>query len=344
MQTSQVQYSTALDEILISPVLDLRAYDRVNLGFTRTNTNAGTTSRLRFSTNGGLSWITRHACTTDNSGFALFDLSEQLAGQSAARLSFQFDSEFPVSGSWQLDDLFLNGRPAPPIATAPLPAQPPLPIPSFVTDVGCTWSQFLPIEGSSLQLRVDRNGDGVYAGELDNWMDLPDQPDGTLLQTLHTIALNNNGFHAFEFRARCVDGTYGYSGQTGTPGISDDWAVFTAVPPMVPIASDPLPAQPAEVWFETIGTVGCTWTQSSGINGDSLQFRVDLNGDGDYLDGVNEGWIPLAAQPSAEVLTVQQGVSFLSNGQFAFEFRAKSLAGFWGYSGNAGIEGIEDDW
>jgi formylglycine-generating enzyme required for sulfatase activity len=113
--------------------------------------------------------------------------------------------------------------------------------------------------------------------------------------------------------------------------------------PIEPVAGTPVPPQPA-VWTDVDGFLGCTWTHPLGISGSELQLRVDRNGDGDYGDGPGEAWVYLETQPNAGVIQALAPYQFNANGSFGFEFRARTVGGAWGYSGDLGQEGIQDDW
>jgi hypothetical protein len=112
-----------------------------------------------------------------------------------------------------------------------------------------------------------------------------------------------------------------------------------------PVASGPDPTQPPTAWVSLTGSVGCTWSQPLGVSGTDLEVRIDANGDGDYLDGGAENWSPIADLPDSTSLTFSTSVTYLQAGtDLAFEFRARSGQGLWGYSGTANAEGIADDW
>jgi formylglycine-generating enzyme required for sulfatase activity len=80
------------------------------------------------------------------------------------------------------------------------------------------------------------------------------------------------------------------------------------------------------------------------VDGSSLGIRLDVNGDGDYLDGDGENWTSLPVQPNALSISASFAVSWGQDGVFPFELRAKGVNGVWAYSGSTGSEGISDDW
>ncbi|MCB1047401.1 MAG: hypothetical protein KDC10_09385, partial [Calditrichaeota bacterium] len=114
--------------------------------------------------------------------------------------------------------------------------------------------------------------------------------------------------------------------------------------PAPPHADTPLPSQPPAIWYSTSGVIGCAWHHPQTVSGSDLEVRIDSNDDGDYLDGGQEDWTALPDQPDETDLQVQTATIFATDGQFQFEFRAKSGIGNWGYSGTGGVEGIADDW
>lgn len=138
-----------------------------------------------------------------------------------------------------------------------------------------------------------------------------------------------------------------YQGMTGFPiSLPSGMPAFVACAAGIYTAAiSPVPAQPVGTpWIDNVGTIGCTWSSSCGVNGSQLEFRRDLNGDQDYADGGEESWTPLPDQADGSLLTVALTVEWTSNGTFAFEFRAQELSGTWKYSGTQGEPGITDDW
>ena len=121
---------------------------------------------------------------------------------------------------------------------------------------------------------------------------------------------------------------------------------FDDVPPT---ASDPIPPQPmVGHWNSLTGTIGCTFSDPSGVDAASLQVRIDADGDGDYEDGGAENWTDVPGFDSSNEILVTTDVTY-SEGleNMAFEFRAGDLSelnDIYGYSGYGNAEGIADDW
>ncbi len=136
-----------------------------------------------------------------------------------------------------------------------------------------------------------------------------------------------------------------FTGDLPTDGAS--WRVddfYLTGTPRPPVAFEPVPNQASAFWTTLSGNLGCSFYHPLSVMGDSLELRVDMNGDGDYLDGGEEDWTLLTAFASADSLELLVPHSFSSAGLFRFEFRAKTANSRWGYSGTAGLEGISDDW
>ncbi len=344
VQTSHPALGAALNEWLISPVYDLSWWEDVRAGFTQQVTHANSEAAFRTSTNGGLSWTTRGSFTQNTTGDTLFDVSSWADGNANARFAFRFHADAATGGSaWRVDDFWLDGTPKPPVASAPEPDQN-LPVWDQISGtVGCLFSQPLGVRGDSLQVRVDLNGDGDYLdGATEAWQLLPAQADGASLTLGHAFSVAQNGWYLFEFRAKSGAGRWGYSGNQGQEGPEDDWGVEVAAEP--PVASAPMPAQPPVAWNTLTGTIGCTFSHSVSVDGSSLAWRLDLNRDGDYLDGGMEDWQSVAPQASAPTVVAMATVTVPENGSYAFEWKARALGGLWAWSGTDMAEGLTDDW
>jgi formylglycine-generating enzyme required for sulfatase activity len=116
-----------------------------------------------------------------------------------------------------------------------------------------------------------------------------------------------------------------------------------------PVASTPFPEQPMlDAWGSLTGTIGCLFTDPSGVDASTVELRIDANGDGDYLDGGAENWTLVEGLVSSSELEVRTEASWLVDGLgLNFEFRAQDLAPTstqWAYSGGQYTEGITDDW
>ncbi len=183
--------------------------------------------------------------------------------------------------------------------------------------------------GSEATFRISTNGSL-------SWSTVVTWSENTIRRSLIDISNWADGESAvcFAFRFRSEFQTDGPSWRV------DDFVIDGS--PQNPIAALPVPSQPPAPWLEGTGNIGCTWIHPLGI--DSVQVRIDYNGDGDYLDGFNESWQPVSDLSDEEEMDVYYLATFGNNGLHRFEFRSKISGGAWGYSGTAGIEGIADDW
>ena len=231
-----------------------------------------------------------------------------------------------------------------PIASNPIPDTTSPSWSVWTGTIGCTFTHPYGVLGNSLAWRIDANDDNDYMdGGLENWHTVPSQPNAVLLTASASVTLNGgigDGNINYEWKAGAVDGLTGFSGNQQLEGASDDWVVFTP-----PVASNPIPGQSqSEYWTDLENAIACTWIHPRGINGDSLQARVDFNGDGDYNDGGLEDWWSLPVQGDNTIVTTSANVRFSRKGHKSFEMRAKSLDGSWGYTGTTANPGISDDW
>lgn len=339
IRASQPIYGLPMDEWLITPVYDLRGVDVESLRFISDGwLTGGATAQLKCSANGGLSWTTCNTWTAGQNQEPLFGektigLPSSLDQQANVRFAFVFHSDFVSECYWGIDDLLLLGQPVAPVATTPLPAQPPALVTGFVCQVGCTWQHPFGVNGASLQIRWDANGDGDYEDlGVERWHSLTEQVDGQVLSTQGQARWTTTGsaLH-FELRARAGMGAWGYSGSQNIQNIGDDWTIQLAPPPdlTAPFMSEVLPDIAAQAaWHsQRQQTVGCRIEDiESGIDAASLAMRVDWNGDGIY-SAPNEGWQALSGYENGSSVTLRETLTLPVDGSFRVEFRASDSAG-----------------
>jgi formylglycine-generating enzyme required for sulfatase activity len=237
IQTAQPAFSVPQVEWLVSPLYNLAGHQEIELGYTHSYTHANSTATVKYSTNGGVAWQDLTAFGSTTSGNIVTDISAWADNASTVRFAFVFTGQFVVGGaSWRIDDFFLDGVATAPIATVPVPSQPPAAWNTVTGTVGCTWTHPLGVSGAELEVRIDANGDGDYQdGAAENWLALADVSDANLLVVTAEVGYLNPGLHqTFEFRARSGVGSWAYSGTTGTEGIADDWFVDIIQPDTTP--------------------------------------------------------------------------------------------------------------
>jgi len=124
--------------------------------------------------------------------------------------------------------------------------------------------------------------------------------------------------------------------------------VFVQIDGAVPVFSNPTPAlQPEPLWINSRTVeIGCSISDFNLIDPNSLNYRIDANGNGIYDD--SEAWtaLPQAGRQirNRDELTILFDVSYEADGVLAFEFKATDFYGNIGYSGLSSQEGISDDW
>ncbi len=330
MESNHTAFEATFDEWLKSPVYDLTWWENVEAGFTNSYIHANSEAAFRVSTNGGLSWSTVQAWTASTNETILLDVSNWVDGESNVRFAFRFRSDFITDGpSWRIDDFFLNGTPNAPVASTPVPEQPPAVWTSGTGTIGCTWMQPLEVEGDSLQVRIDYNGDGDYLdGAEEDWLDLPMQADAASIDVTHLATFGNNGLLKFEFRAKSVGGAWGYSGTAGIEGIADDWFVLINADLEPPTFANYIPSgQPDPVWLPDLTTsVGVQVTDDASVDASTIQMRVDTNADGAFT-GPEEAWQTLSGYIDGSLVDVLEEVNFVGDGEYIAQFQAADLAG-----------------
>ncbi|MCB9473384.1 MAG: SUMF1/EgtB/PvdO family nonheme iron enzyme [Candidatus Delongbacteria bacterium] len=331
MSTSHSAFDPVSEEWLISPTLDMSWWRDLQLTFEHEYIEAGSTASVRYSINNGLSWNSLQVFSGSVSGTYNGDISSWADGSSFIRLAFQFTAAPEIGGaSWWLDNLLLSGVPVEPVASNPVPSQPPAVWTQVTGQIGCTWSHPLGVAGSQLQMRVDSNGDGDYLdGAAESWVFVPPYTSASQIDLAETVGFNSNGMFRYEFRARTDGGEWGYSGDGSIEGISDDWFVLIFADLDPPAFSNFLPSgQPEPAWQPSLAaTVGCTISDSgTGIDGSTIEWRVDWDHNGGFGGGA-EDWQSLAGYGNGPMIVVQEPLALPEDGVYRVEFRASDLFG-----------------
>ena len=350
---SQQQFQEPFAEWLISPIYDLSSYVDLELSFWHNYQHDVSEAKVKYSINGGASWSLLTTYTSTSTSTESFDVSTWADEQASVRFLFVFSGEFMSNASWNIDDFQVSGVLAfddtPPTTSDPIPPQPMEGQWTGLTGtVGCTFSDPSGVDASTLQVRIDANGDGSYDdGGAEDWTDVTGFDNGTEIpvtaEVTYLLGMDNM---SFEFRAKDMSLTndlYGYSGYGSLEGIEDDWTVniFWDINP--PEFSNPVPTgQPAPPWVDNrIVTVGCTVNDSCAVDAGSLQMRVDWNQSGDY-DDPSEEWTLLAGYSTTSEILILEEIEFPADGLFNIEFQASdTLGNDPGYSMIE--EGITDD-
>ncbi len=115
--------------------------------------------------------------------------------------------------------------------------------------------------------------------------------------------------------------------------------------PVPPMITNPIPAQsPPTVCTTLDPVIGCTIYHVVNIDGSSIEYRFDENGDGQYEAEGPEAWQSMPTVADNDTITVNQTVGVVANGVYRFEFRARAAESDYAYSGTSHQEGIADDW
>lgn len=232
-----------------------------------------------------------------------------------------------------------------PLFTLPIPAEQPLPMwtNSRIVTIGCSINDLNTIIPSSIQYRIDANGNGIY-DENEAWQQASDFIRLDHLRDNLDISIEVeylvDGVLAFEFQAEDSYGNLSYSGLTATEGIADDWVV--RIDTNAPQIFAPIPNnQPEPDWMLRSVTIGCSISDVNSII--MVEYRFDSNGNGSY--DAEEGWQEIDLDNNNQnSFNIEQAIIFTADGLCHFEFRATDAFGNVAYSGNENSEGIEDDW
>jgi hypothetical protein len=255
-----------------------------------------------------------------------------------------FDSQEGIQDDW-----VVRMDTTAPIFIDPIPANQPNPIwdTQLEVQIGATIYDYNDIDQSSVMYRIDLNRNGSYDLE-EEWMTLMLRA-GSLRNSIlasTTINVPTDGVYAFEFRAADSFGNVGYSGQSATNGIEDDWMIKVDTNP--PFFCLPIPGdQPLPLWSNNYSvTIGATILDSIAIDMNSVQYRYDQNQNGVY--DPEENWQNITPQRSRTSRSIQVPIEvnleLSSDGIYKYEFRASDPNGVTGFSGISHLQGIVDDW
>lgn len=339
LSAGHTQYGNTDDEWLITPVFDLTGWADVELWFYQTYIHHLSSATLRYSDNAGVSWNPMAIWNVGTAGLVEFDVSVWADELSTVRFLFIFSGEFLSDGAgWNLDDFQLLGTPTyddqPPIAFDPIPEQPMDGHWSSLTgSIGCIFTDPSGVDASTLQVRLDADGDGYYNDSDEDWFDVSGFNDADTVNFIVEVTyLEILPDMAFEFRAQDISSTnslYGYSGYSNQEGIVDDWSLTIFFDSFAPIFSAPVPTgQPEPAWVDNrLVEVGCcVWDSTGMVDASTLALRLDLNSDLDYNDA-GEEWLTLTSYSDSEYIYVDETVTFPTDGEFHVEFQATDIEG-----------------
>ncbi|MDP8287164.1 MAG: PKD domain-containing protein, partial [Candidatus Electryonea clarkiae] len=245
----------------------------------------------------------------------------------------------------------------PPVSYAPFPVNQPEPewSTSRNVEIGITFSDFFGVDTTSVQYRIDKNGNSYY-DSLDVWNDVYSNTDNNILSSFSenylesassevapekimkspkdnrsssandTLVVRVNvdyevdsDYLCFEFRAKDINGYgYSYSGENQTPGIDDDYLVrIDATPP------DSIDL--AQSGYPTDTTLTVAWNTSSDMFFDTYQIYYATHHsitEADMLWDKNDD--PLLSDPLQNFSTI---TGLNSSTTYFFKVRAIDLAG-----------------
>ncbi|AXH95332.1 cell wall-binding repeat-containing protein [Ornithinimicrobium avium] len=111
-EANSMVLGAGLDTVLVSPVVDASAMSNVTLAYQQMFDSWGDSSgAVEVSSDAGATWTEVREETSFVYGAVTLDLSEQLAGASAAQVRFRYRDPGPDEDFlWQVDDVFLGSR------------------------------------------------------------------------------------------------------------------------------------------------------------------------------------------------------------------------------------------
>ncbi len=202
-------------------------------------------------------------------------------------------------------------------------------------DLSCKISDAYGVDSSTVQYRIDANGNGIYdLDELwinvfsenlrlprDNQQLMNEEGDYVLEIMVQAEYLVDGEDLAFEFRAKDINGYgYTYSGSSSNQGISDDWSLNID-------SIFPQEITTALVGLVTASTVQIGWTPSSDTN--FLGYRIyygnqsPIGSNDDYISWLD---YPQLANLGSD-LNIFDVTNLLAGSQYYLKIAAVDIAG-----------------
>jgi len=226
----------------------------------------------------------------------------------------------------------------PPSIDTPVPDQ--IVIPFFDTqtvDIGVTIHDVYNVDASSIQYRIDANGNGIYDGS-ELWTDVThtrvstrnsknlknrsyerydDAIDIIVLETVTYTASGND--LKFEFRAKDSAGSeYSYSGNSSTEGIIDDYFVAIDI-------TNPTNVSDLDVTGTTSTSATLTWSSVTEQNFDHYEVYYSIQSGVDETDNIWNNTNDTALATIGTTTTTVQGLDADTN--YWFRIVGVDLAG-----------------
>lgn len=189
-----------------------------------------------------------------------------------------------------------------PVFSSPIPQLQPEPLwqNSRTAQIGCSINDLSNIDISSINYRIDHNGNGIY-DDTELWLLIPDSTriihERDEVNLSFEVTFDSDGILPFEFRASDIYGNIAYSGVYNQEGIDDDWVVRISTLP---------PAEITTFFVQEVAdsTVQLAWETVANIS--LLGYRIhystvtDVDTTHSYWDWNND---PNMSNPSSELIS-----------------------------------------
>ena len=189
-----------------------------------------------------------------------------------------------------------------PILSSPIPQLQPEPVwqNSRTVQIGCSINDLSSIDISSMNYRIDYNGNGIY-DDTELWLLIPDSTriihERDEVNLSFEVTFDSDGILPFEFKASDIYGNIAYSGVNSQAGVDDDWVVRISTLP---------PAEITTFFVQEVAdsTVQLAWETVANIS--LLGYRIhystlsDVNTSDSYWDWNNDSNM---SNPSSEFIS-----------------------------------------
>lgn len=336
MKTMSTLGSTA-NEKLVSSTFNLSAYEAIEVSFNTSFLNFGNGIGTFAYSLDNVTYTTIETLSQPTDGTKTYSLAG-LTGRPNVRFRWTFYNPLANTGQnnhWTLDDFTIYARlrdMTPPSQVTGLTVQ--QLTPSSATLV---WNPSSDIYFNRYKIYVSTDSEVNLADMLWSVSDDPMLNDAATHQTV--IAPLAMGTYWAAIRAEDLSGNNSVFSETVTFILEDS----------SPVLSNPYPAvQPSPEWSQSLEvSYGCTISDISPLDMQTLAYRIDLNQNGIYDE--DESWTPISLRGmsnrnSRDSLNFILDTILNSDGIYSWEIKAGDLIGNMAYSGMLGLEGIADDW
>ena len=318
------------NERLISTNYDLTQYYDLSVSFFCDYLpNSSSSAYFQISTD-GVTWTTLATFSDSLDETVSYDISSEADGESYVQFRWVYSATSFAENHWLIDDFSIQGIYND--LTEPTVIND-LAVANFtINSISLSWTPTSDEFFSDYEIYYST--DSTVTTDDSLW-DYTDDNDLSYIDTDSTLITNLLENTRYWFAIRSIDSYNNYS------DFSNIVNKYTSIKPVL---SDPYPAMPLPLWNNRTVEIGITVKDDYMVNANSIQYRIDANGNGIYDS--TEVWNNVSGYSDSDSILVRTNVTYNADGDsLRYEFRAQDTFGSgYAYSGLDKTEGIEDDY